>query len=803
MSDSETDETPLDFLDTPPASSGGESPEIHSKYESGDVIADRYEVVERIGVGGMGRVLKVEDLALHELVALKALTVSAIEDAEARRQFRREVKLARKVAHRNVVRTFDIGTDGDVPFLTMEFIEGENLRELLARRDFDIEAVTSVTRDVAAGLAAAHEVGVLHRDLKPENILVGESGRVAISDFGIAGALRDGGGRDTIRRGGVGTPAYMAPEQVRGAESMDQRADIYGLGLLLFEMLVGDLPWDAPDPMSMAIARVENPAPSVASAVDGLPPALVDLVDACLEHDPADRPEEMETVRRGLEEITQRTGGRGSKVGGVDRHHPLETKKLGVSGDYPVASPTSMSVDRSIRVAVLPFQHGGGDGEAEIAGGIREDLVYRLSYRDRLEIRLREVPADESAGDVDAVDFGRELGVDAVVRGAVRAEGEAYAVRTALVVVDTSSQIWGNVRRIDREQVGDLSRAFAEAIGDELDSDDASGAPTGLKTPAHTLLMEGQHLLRERWFRDIGPALERLESAHDRAPDHPRVLSQLAIAHARSTFNSPDDREAHLERAVDLAREAIDRAGDEWAEPRYALAMAHFNGRSYGRAIATLRAALEREPEFAEAHELLGRILIELGPLKRAIEHLEYALEYNPYLYRGLWDLMRGYGLAGDWDAVVEVAEVEVDSQHHRLARAMTALRLRLWYRHPALEHLIDDERDRIGGALETLLDVVESGEFSEQARVEYAAMVDEEPSSRRKILICQTGAEMAIQEGDTELCYAYLDRAIDAGLTDLVWLRHCPMLDPVRGELDFVRRFERVRGRVESLEYR
>ena len=801
----EDEDTPLDFLETRPLDSTqpGPVPDVTRKYERGDIIADRYEVVERIGVGGMGRVFKVEDLALHELVALKALTVEAVDNPDAIRQFRREVKLARKVAHRNVVRTYDIGADDEMPFLTMEFIEGENLRGILGRHDLDAEAVAAIGRDIAAGLAAAHDVGVLHRDLKPENVLVGQSGRVAITDFGIAGALRDGGGTDTIRRGGVGTPAYMAPEQVRGEASMDHRADIFGLGVVLYEMLTGGIPWEASNPASLAIVRLKTPAPPVGSVVDGLPPDLCEIVDACLERYPDDRPSNLRPVQRELEAVVRRAAADGSGAADVAQYRNLETQRLGSGGQHPVASPTSMSAGQSIRLAVLPFRHGETDGEAELARGIREDLVYRLSYRDRLEIRLRDAPDVESVAELDAVDFGRKLGVDAVVRGAVRREDdEEFSVRAALIIVDQASQVWGDVRRIDRGGVGTLVRTFGEAIGAELDTDRTTRAPAGLETPAHTLLMEGQHLLRERWFRDLAPAIQRLEAAYDRASDHPRVLSQLAIARARSAFNSPEERETHLERAIELARRAIDLAGDEWAEPRYALAMAHFNRRSYGRAVATLRAALEREPEYAEAHELLGRIFMELGPLKRAIEHLEHALDYNPYLYRGLWDLMRGYGLAGDWEKVVEIAELEIDSPHQRVARAMTALRLRLWREETALERIVEAERAELEGPLRTMLRVVETGEFGDGTREAYAEMVVEEPSSRRKILMCQAGAEMALRDGDVELGLDYLDRAIDAGLTDRVWLRHCPLLDAVRDDLEFVRRFERVRGRVESLEY-
>jgi tetratricopeptide (TPR) repeat protein len=798
-----TDDKPLEFSETQilgesSSAQGGSRETAPEEWAPGTVVDERYELLDEVGQGGMGRVFKAEDLTLHEMVALKILSVDAARDPDAVQQFHREVKLARRVAHRNVVRTYDIGTASGVPFLTMEFMAGSNLRQIVRDKAVGLREVVSTASSIADGLSAAHEVGVLHRDLKPENVLVGESGRVALTDFGIAGALRAGGGHDTIREQGVGTPAYMAPEQLRGRESMDQRVDVYGLGLVVYEMIAGRLPWETDDAMALAVARVEDPAPSLSEFTSEAPPELVDIVDASLRRDPDQRPEEVEQMKRVFERLAGAEGAAGS----------WSPPALADEGGAEGAGHPTRQIDRTrtgddrTRVVVLPFAHDDAPPLGEIATGIRQDLIYKLGYWEDLEIRLREAPRDASFEGASARQVGRCMQADAVVRGEIRETGGRFRLRAAVVSVNTGDQVWGDVQSFGDDEANEIGAELAETIGHELTDTEPETSPDDLPTPAHSLLMEGQHLLRERWRADIAPAIERLEQAHDRAPDHPRVLSQLAIARARQAFLNPDESDRHIERAVTFAREAIDRAGDQWAEPRYALAMAHFNDRAYGRAVATLRAALEREPDYAEAHELLGRIQAELGPLPRAVEHLERALDINPYLYRALPDLLRVYGFAGRWEEVDELAARDLDSEFHRRSRVGQAIRMYLWQDRPALERRIDADREFLEGThMWFPMEVRRSGEFADEFRETIGRLLDDAPASRRKTVLAQGAAELAAFVEDRDAMFGYLDEAVTSGLTDLVWLRHCPLFDPYRQEPEFLRRLERVRGRVEALE--
>lgn len=809
MTDDETafEYSETEILDEAPADGRRRPEATDDDFPPGSVIDDRYEILDVIGEGGMGRVFKAEDLTLHELVALKILNVEAASDPEAVQQFHREVKLARRVAHPNVVRTYDIGTTGDIPFLTMEYLKGDDLRRAMYSDAFDLADIVSTAETIAQGLSAAHEVGVLHRDLKPENVLIDESGRVALTDFGIAGALRSGGGRETIRRQGVGTPAYMAPEQLRGDEEMDQRVDIYAFGLLLFELVAGRLPWQADDPMTLAVARIDRPAPSLAEFAPDAPGRLVETVDAALHRDPDARPDAIDELRDRLDALSVADSPTAAPPA---RETPDPARAPTSEFDETRRWRESTSADQPRRVIVLPFDTRDLDDATEVASGIREDLIYRLGYWESVEVRLREAPADASLAAESARAVGREFDVDAVVRGDIRERDDGYRVRAAVVSVRTGDQVWSDVSTFRARQVNDVAAEMADAIGRQLTDSGPETAPDRLPTTAHGLLNKGRLILRRRWRSDVSAAIEPLERAREEAPHHPRVLSQLAVARGRMGFQNPEERESHIEKAVDLAREAIDRAGDQWAEPRYALATAHFYNRSYGRAVATLRAALEREPNYAEAYELLGRIQTELGPLDRAIEHLERARELNPYLTRVLPDLMRAYGFDGQWDAVDAIANQDLVSEYPRRARVLTALRLSFWRDRSSLRRLLANDRDLFDmipreeqkAPFEAAFQVLETGDIDATVQRALDSELAAWPDSRLKVLMCQCGAEAAAYACEPDIALDFVDRAIDAGLTDLMWLRHCPVFDDYRDRPEFIRRHERIRGRVEALEY-
>jgi serine/threonine protein kinase len=253
----------------------------------GTLFAGRYEIIEELGKGGMGSVYKAFDQKLQEVVAIKIIKPEIGFNVSAIERFKNELKNARKIAHRNVCRLYDLGEAGLVHFLTMEYVEGEDLKKFI-RRAGPIGAgrAVAIARQVAEGLAEAHRVGVIHRDLKPQNIMIDHDGRARIMDFGLSRFLET----DGITRTGImlGTPEYMSPEQVELKE-VDARSDLYAVGIILFEMVTGKVPFEGQTPLAVAIKHKSEAPPDARDTNPLVPEPLVRIIYRCLQKNPADR----------------------------------------------------------------------------------------------------------------------------------------------------------------------------------------------------------------------------------------------------------------------------------------------------------------------------------------------------------------------------------------------------------------------------------------------------------------------------------------------------------------------------------
>src|SRR5512136_1540413 len=250
---------------------------------SGSTFAGRYQIIEELGHGGMGKVYKVQDTKIGEKIALKLIRPEAGLDKRSQERFSNELKLARKIRHKNVCQMFDLGEDQGTSYITMEYVRGEDLKQLIRKvgRLSPGQAI-AIARQVCDGLEEAHKLGVIHRDLKPQNIMIDEEGRARIMDFGIARSLAG----KSITGAGVliGTPEYMSPEQVEGKD-VDQRSDIYSLGVILYEMLTGRVPFSGDTPFAVGV-KIKSEIPKDPRQLNpGIPDDLSCVILRCLEKD--------------------------------------------------------------------------------------------------------------------------------------------------------------------------------------------------------------------------------------------------------------------------------------------------------------------------------------------------------------------------------------------------------------------------------------------------------------------------------------------------------------------------------------
>ncbi len=256
------------------------------RFTPGTIVAERYRIVALLGRGGMGEVYRAEDLKLTQVVAIKFLPIAFSQDASVLTRFHSEVRVARQISHPNVCRVFDIGDADGVPFLTMEYVDGEDLSSLVRRIGrLPQDKGAEISRQICAGLAAAHDRGIVHRDLKPSNLMLDGAGKIRITDFGLAGIAANIQGAE-VR---AGTPAYMAPEQLNGKE-VTIKSDIYSLGLVMYEILTGKRAFDANTMPELIKARETGTLTNPSTLVKDLDPLVERVILRCLEKEPAKRP---------------------------------------------------------------------------------------------------------------------------------------------------------------------------------------------------------------------------------------------------------------------------------------------------------------------------------------------------------------------------------------------------------------------------------------------------------------------------------------------------------------------------------
>jgi serine/threonine protein kinase len=743
------------------------------------LVAGRYLLLSWLGEGGMGSVYQARDIKLDEVVALKLLREDWVRDATALEQFRREVKLARRIAHPNVVRTFDIGDHDGVPFLTMEFVPGRPLSSLVVQGGLPLRRVVEVGVALCGGLAAAHALGIVHRDLKPDNVLVTDGGRLAISDFGIAWTREMRGDTGRNSTSGSGTPGYMSPEQTLGG-GIDARTDLYALGAILYELLTGLPAWDGPSPAAIAVAQATHAPPDPSARRPDLPAGLGDVVLGCLARDPARRCATAEQVRELLEAVVlpEEAPARASAVRAAVRPSPSPSPRpsaraRGDSG--PIDEPARR------RIAVLPLRSTGHADDALLVDGMTDDLVDELSMTDGLQVRPRSAVMRFVDTDLDPRDLGRVLEVDAVVAGKMRREGELLVLSIRLLSVADGFQVWA--RRFEYAPAALLSaaRVIAAEVARALSVRwEASAPPVPEHQEVVELLLRARRELREFWVEHARRAEEMLVRALAIAPDAPMLLSALALARQRIWLHAggavaEEAARATAEQAVTLAP----RLPQAWL----ASGLVRIDRGEVLEGAIALRRAIELGRGVAEAHDALGKILIQVGAVGHGVHRLESAVRLDPELAPLCHcELARVRALMGDRDECeVQLAAAGRGASvaQRRFVDYMRA-RIDLWHGDPAAARRYGAEL--VGDAEHLLIQRAYAGAATGTVAPETSAALrqrfdDRGRTLRVRLFFGQILVEMLAATGADAEAIDAIDALATAGLIDRVWLDRCPLL--------------------------
>jgi eukaryotic-like serine/threonine-protein kinase len=754
--------------------------------ERRQVLANRYELLGLIAVGGMGSVYRARDRELEEIVALKMLRRELVDMPGMLDRFRNEAKLARRVSHVNVARMFDISEHEGEKFLTMEFIDGESLWSVLARTGpLEITRVLNIAYAVCAGLSSAHAAGVVHRDLKPDNVLLAKDGRVVITDFGVARALFNISGLQTVGMN-VGTPAYMAPEQVEGRPNVDARADIYALGLMLYEMSTGKRAWTGDTAFTVAAARLSAPPPDPRTRRPDLPTSFAEVVLRCL----ARRPEErFTTVDEVIAELGLTT--LPTVPGGVPPRVAVRSPSVTPPPNQD-ASPAPATGDKT--VAVLPFRNAGPKEDAYLAEELTDDLIDNLSMTRGLKVRARGAVLKYRDVERDSRELGRELDVQVVVEGSVRRAHGNVRIHARLTSVADGFQLWA--KRFDRpeQDVLSINDDAAAAIAAALTVDREGAGRAAPSNPAAVdLYLRARHEYRQFWGKNQERALDLFDQAEALAPNDPMILSGKALAMTRRAFFSGTG----ADQAISVMRQVL-AAAPNLAEARLSLGTALLQTGDAKGAISELRQAVLLGPGLAEAHTALGRVLVEAGALREGMSYLKNAIGLDPDEPLAAPNLARAYALLGDW------AHVEPwEGKARRLTSLPMYARFCLWRRDVAgMEALLAEARalGEAAGAgsivLEGVLQRVRSGD-REAPSFGPAASGQE---LRRRVFQLQLEIELRAERGELDEALDRLRMSVESGLFDLTWLDLCPLLAEMRADPRFGPLREVVEQRAEEI---
>jgi eukaryotic-like serine/threonine-protein kinase len=734
---------------------------------SGPLLADRYEILGLIGVGGMGSVYRARDRELEELVALKMLRKDLVSTPGILDRFRREVKLARRVTHRNVARVFDIGEHHGDRFLTMELVDGESLGALVAREGALPPArVVEIVSGICAGLTSAHAAGVVHRDLKPDNVLLAADGRVVLTDFGIARAFTEAGAGSTMGLL-VGTPAYMAPEQVEGRRDIDAGADIYALGVVLYELLTGRRAWPGEAPLAVAAARLLADPPDPRRVCPELPSAVSALVLKCMARRREDRFPTVEAIVAALSSITWTS---------------LPPVAAPASPPPRAVAPSAAKTDKT--VAVLPFRNAGSPEDDYLAAELTDDLIDSLSMTRGLKVRSRGVVLGYQGASQDPREIGRDLGVQVVVEGSVRRARDRVRISARLISVADGFQLWA--KRFDRpeQEVLSINDDAAHAIAEALTLDREAPAREAPSSPeAVDLYLRARHEYRKFWQENQDRALALFAQAEALAPGDAMILSGKALSLSRRSFFT-----GH---GVEAAREAAEQAvaaSSNLAEARLALGSVLLQQGEWKQAVRELREALLRGPGLAEAHAAVGRVLMEVGDIDEAAHRLEAAIGLDPRAPLAAEALVRCHALRGDWDRVdaqIAGSLASKEEASYWTARA----RMLLWRRDRTgaaalLEELVVFAPDMVVARM--MLTLVANQRMPEDAPDLHRIALESIGGLRRRMFFLQMEAETRGYLGMIEPLLVSVKKCADSGLIDLCWIDHCPLLDEIRSDPRF-----------------
>ncbi len=630
----------------------------------------QYEILEKLGEGGMGVVYKAHDTKLHRTVALKSLrSVPSITNTDKVRLIA-EARTAAALNHPNICSVIDIlDHDGD-QYIVLEYVEGESLRSRILQRKMGMAEILECAVQIAEGLSEAHRKGVVHRDIKPENVIVNPSGRVKIMDFGIA---RQVGGEQLTQQGTVlGTITYMSPEQARG-EPIDYRTDIWSFGVLLYEACTGVVPFASGYDQAVIYGILHETPKPLRAFNPNVPEGLERIVARCIAKVPADRYATMEECLADLEAL--RTGaktGADSVAPHAQGNHRIPriayATALAIVVVLVVAAlflwPHKQSPAQKSSLAVLPFKNlSDKDEDAFFAEGLTEDIISQLGTAAELRVIGRSTTMRYRNSEKTLSEISSELGVAALLEGSVRHVGKRIRIVARLVDHSTGEDLWGETYDQNLHDILDIQMDIARRIASALrvhlapvSGGQAEKKPVDLQ--AWTLYQKGRSEWYKRSTDGIKAAIAYYREALILEPD-------FALAHAglADGLAALGDNGNVFVRPLDAFRQAKEEAlkavalDSNLAEGHAALGHLQMHAFQWEEAERSLRRAIELNPSYFVASTFLGLTYSAMGKEVESRAQVERAMLIDPLSIYSTSTTAMVYGRLGDFTAAISLLQ--------------------------------------------------------------------------------------------------------------------------------------------------
>lgn len=576
--------------------------QTHAVLTPGTIVS-HYRIIEKIGAGGMGEVYLAEDTPLGRRVALKFLPKNLSADQDMRKRFVREAQAAAMLDHPNIVPIYEVSEHKGGPFFSMALVEGRPVAEMIRGETVAINRACEIGMQLCDGLQAAHDKGIVHRDIKPSNILIDNSNRVRIVDFGLASVAA----ADHLTKSGstIGTLGYMSPEQVRG-DKTDSRADLFSLGVVLYELVTGRAPFAGDNQAAILNAILNNRPTAPSEYRSNLPPKLQSVILKLLDKSPDHRYQTAGEVSEDLKRIS-----------------------------LAVDSPDVAGISERPSIAVLPFANLSTDSEQEyFCDGIAEDVINALTNVAGLRVVARTSAFAFKGQNKDIRQIGRELGVSTILEGSVRKSANKIRVTGQLINVDDGFHIWSE--RYDRtlDDIFAIQDDISLAIVDQLKIKLLKGEEQTIRkrpttnVEAHNLYLKGKYFWNRRTRKSLNQAISLFEQAVALDPEF--ALAYNGMAEAKAVQYTRDFSHQPLaQEATAMAQKAL-QIDPSLSEPYCTLSMIAFMNWRWDECVAYMKRSLSLNPNYPTANHWWAIGLIAFGRYDRALEYAEKARRLDP-----------------------------------------------------------------------------------------------------------------------------------------------------------------------------